>query len=348
MSLAPSTGPATEVTRRRAQGALYGLALGDALGMPTQDLTREQIRADHGTIDRLLPAGPHQLIAAGQVAGTVTDDTEQMILVAELLVRHGRIGAREFAEALVAWEERMRTRGSLDLLGPSTTAAIAALRRGASTQEAGRCGTTNGAAMRIAPVGVLCPPEPLSALVERVVEASVVTHNTSLGLAAAAAVAAAVSAGISGADREQAIEHAVRAAELGARRGHPVAGPSIAARTRWAIDFLPAQPDLDRAVYEVIGTGVAAQESVVAALAIAATVQDPWEAVCRAAGAGGDTDTVAAIVGAVVGAGAGLAGFPRGAIQIVRRVNDLQLETIVDALLVRRARTASGTEGAQP
>ena len=65
-------------TRVRARGALYGLAIGDALGMPTQMLSRPQIVARWGTLlagFELAPPG--HPIAAGLPAGTVTDDTEQ-------------------------------------------------------------------------------------------------------------------------------------------------------------------------------------------------------------------------------------------------------------------------------
>lgn len=325
--------------RQKAIGALLGLAIGDALGMPTQDLTPERIKADHGRITGFEAAGPHQIIAAGQPAGTITDDTEQMVLVATMLAEHGRIEPLPFALTLSAWEETMRERGSLDLLGPSTQAAISAIRAGASPEESGRNGTTNGAAMRIAPVGIANRPEPLDELVNRVVEACGVTHNTSLGISSAAAVAAAVSAGLNGARRTEAVTHGIEAAELGAQRGHQLPGPSVAARARWAIDWLPSQPDPGRAIYDVIGTTVASQESVVAALAICATVEDPWDAVCLAAGIGGDTDTVAAIVGAICGATHGVDAFPAQAVETVITVNDLHLDDIVDALLKLRLDT---------
>ncbi|WP_226913288.1 ADP-ribosylglycohydrolase family protein [Gephyromycinifex aptenodytis] len=327
--------------RRRALGALYGLAIGDALGMPTQDLTQEQIRDDYGRIAAFLPAGPHQIIAACQPAGTVTDDTEQMILVATMLAQTGSIAALPFARALAEWEDSMRERGSLDLLGPSTRAAIASIRAGASAEESGKNGTTNGAAMRIAPVGVANPPEALDELVDRVVEACGVTHNTSLGISSAAAVAAAVSAGVSGASRSAAVELGIEAAEIGALRGHQVPGPSIAARARLAVDWLPSVPDPARAIYDVIGTTVASQESVVAALAICASIGDPWEAVCLAAGVGGDTDTVAAIVGAICGATNGIEAFPENAVATIQSVNDIHLEDVVDKLLQLRLSTAT-------
>ena len=100
----------------------------------------------------------------------------------------------------------MAERGSLDLLGPSTKRAVAAVLAGTPPDEAGAAGDTNGAAMRIAPVGIAvalpaasASHADLSTLVDHVVMASSVTHNTGIALAGAAAVAAAVSAGVSGA-----------------------------------------------------------------------------------------------------------------------------------------------------
>jgi ADP-ribosylglycohydrolase len=63
---------------------------------------------------------------------------------------------------------------------------------GADLAQAGRSGTTNGAAMRIAPVGVATPGGDPALLVDRVVAASMVTHNTGIALAGAAAVAGAI------------------------------------------------------------------------------------------------------------------------------------------------------------
>ena len=74
-------------TRIRALGALYGLALGDALGMPTQSLPRAEIVARYGPLVGGFHPGPdgHPL-AAGLPAGSVTDDTEQAVLLARLIV----------------------------------------------------------------------------------------------------------------------------------------------------------------------------------------------------------------------------------------------------------------------
>ncbi|KGM14632.1 hypothetical protein N867_18795, partial [Actinotalea fermentans ATCC 43279 = JCM 9966 = DSM 3133] len=147
-----------EATARadRALGALLGLAVGDALGMPTQLLSRDAVVAGYGPVlAGFTPAPADHPIAAGLPAGTVTDDTEQAVLLARLLVDGGgRVDPAELARRLVAWEDAMRARGSLDLLGPSTKRALADLLAGADPDDVGRYGDTNGAAMRVTPVGV--------------------------------------------------------------------------------------------------------------------------------------------------------------------------------------------------
>jgi ADP-ribosylglycohydrolase len=324
-----------------ALGALAGLAVGDALGMPTQAMRRADILADYGPITGLTAAGPRQVIAAGRPAGAVTDDTEQALLLARLLIAgEGRIDPLGFAGALVDWEQAMPAKGSLDLLGPSTRAALGALAAGTPPAEAGRSGATNGAAMRIAPVGVATPPEPLAALVDAVVAASMVTHNTSIGLAAAAAVGAAVSAGIAGASRADCIEIAIAAAGLAAGRGHWVAGGQVGPRIAWVTSYLARVPpeawadELDT----VVGTSVAAQESVVAAFGILAVARSAWDGVCLAASAGGDTDTMGAIVGSMAGAIDGVSAWPPDTVRRVEAVNDLDLAPTAAALLRLRAR----------
>ncbi|WP_263247478.1 ADP-ribosylglycohydrolase family protein [Saccharopolyspora rosea] len=326
--------------RDRALGAFSGLALGDALGMPTQSMSRADIAVHYGSVATLLDAVAAQPISPGLPAGSVTDDTEQAVLVARLLIDGGgRIEPKVFAEALLDWEAGIVRRGLADLLGPSTKRALELLEAGVPPEEAGRTGTTNGAAMRITPVAIATPPE-LGALLDAVVAASGLTHNTSLGIAGAAAVAAAVSAGIDGADLPTALDHAERAAAAGAPRGHWSAGGDIAARIRWARGWVRGMdvPALADAVAEVIGTSVAAQESVVAAFALAEALGDrPVRALTLAAELGGDTDTVAAMCGAVLGAQHGLSGLPADLVAAVRRVNGLDLEPVVDGLLHLRS-----------
>jgi ADP-ribosylglycohydrolase len=324
----------------RARGALYGLAIGDALGMPTQLLSRRQVVQRWGPLlTGFAPAPPGHPIAAGMPAGAVTDDTEQAVLLARLLLA-GPVDPRELAAALVAWERDMAARGSLDLLGPSTRRAVDAVLAGTPPEEAGVSGDTNGAAMRITPVGVLKAPDDLPALVAAVHGASLVTHNTSVAVAGAAAVAAAVSVGIAGASSgadsvARATEVAVTAARLGAQCGRWVAGAEVAARIGWATSLVSGLPAEEAAevIYSLVGTSLATQESVPAAFAVLSAVPaDPWRACLLAASLGGDCDTIAAMAGAIGGACHGLAAFPPHAVEVIDG-NGLGLAELADSLL---------------
>ncbi|WP_046728850.1 ADP-ribosylglycohydrolase family protein [Streptomyces humi] len=324
----------------RALGAFYGLALGDALGMPTQVMSRQDVVRVYGTLTGFEPARPDNPVSAGMPAGSVTDDTEQAVIVARLIDEgHGRIDPLRLAHELLDWEKEMKAKGSFDLLGPSTKAALDAVARGVPPREAGRNGTTNGAAMRVTPVGIAFAADPLDTFVDRVVESCQVTHDTTVGIAGAAAVAAAVSTGVDGGSLDAAVTAAVTAARAGARRGHWVAGADIAARIEWARELvrgLPRAEALDRVV-SLVGTSVASQESVPAAFAVLALADgDPWQAALLAANLGGDSDTIGAIAGAVAGSVAGLRALPADAVRTLRTVNALDLEPLTTRLLAHR------------
>jgi ADP-ribosylglycohydrolase len=328
------------MTRRdRALGALTGLAVGDALGMPTQTLPREAIAAAGG-VTGFRAAAPDHPLAHGLPAGRVTDDTEQALLLADALVDGGgRVDPQRLADDLDRWERDARARGSLDLLGPSTRSAIQAVREGVAPELAGANGTTNGAAMRIAPVGIATRIDDAEVLVDAVESACLVSHHTSVAIAGAAAVAAVVSAGVDGRDLPVAAALGITAARAGARRGRWVAGAEVAARISWSVE-LAGRRDVPTAIDRVvrlIGTSLATQESVPAAFAMLLLhPDDPWAACCAAASLGGDTDTIAAMTGAMAGAIHGVGAFPADAVATVRAVNDLRLDERVDALLALR------------
>jgi sugar/nucleoside kinase (ribokinase family) len=172
---------------------LYGLAIGDALGMPTQLLSRRQITTLWGPLLTGFETAPAwHPIAAGMPAGAVTDDTEQAVLLGRLLLT-GRVDPRELATALVAWERDMAARGSLDLLGPSTRRAVEAVLTGTPPEEAGTSGDTRLGAERghwVAGADVAARIEWAAALVagKHAVEAScVITAGGGFNVMSAAA-----------------------------------------------------------------------------------------------------------------------------------------------------------------
>lgn len=336
----------------RALGALLGGALGDALGMPTQNLSREEISRDFGTImDFVAPTSDHP-ISGGLPAAAITDDTEQALLLARHIINSpDEFDDRSWAERLLTWEDWVKERKLHDLLGPSTKRAMGALLKGAPVSETGRYGHTNGAVMRISPVGIATPAEPLSHLIDKVEATCRVTHNTAAAISAAAAVAAAISAAIDGADRDQAIACARAAARAGEHRGHDQDKVDVAARIDLALAIAEG-PRADQACAEIaerIGTTVASRDSVPAAFAIFKLSRgDAWQAGLLSANIGGDTDTIGAIAAGMAGACSGAASLPEDKLSTLLSVNRLDLSEIVASLLkVRqaRARDHSALEG---
>ena len=91
-------------------------------------------------------------------------------------------------------------------------------------------------------------------------------------------------------------------------------------------------------IYTLVGTSLATQESVPAAFAVLAAVpDDPWQACLLAASLGGDSDTIAAMAGAVAGACHGVEAFPPDALAIID-AHGLDLPALADDLYDLRAR----------
>lgn len=336
-----------DATYDRALGALYGIALGDATGMPSELWPRDRIQSHFGWIDDLLPAPDGHFIVDGWVAGQVTDDTQQSLMLADAIIEDGgRLRAATVARHLVAWADRVgATEGHF--LGPSSSRAIAALRDGAAPEEAGFWGETNGAAMRIAPVGIATPAHDPETLVDEVEAASVPSHGTNVAIAGAAMIAAAVSAAVDGDAVSEAVERAIEAAEVGLRRGRAVPAASLVRRTRWAVARVRAggaRDDVLQDLYDMLGAGVATTESVPAAMALVVMGDgDPVVATRLAANLGGDCDTIGAMVGAMCGALAGWQAIPDRYRRMLVEVNDLDLEPTARALVqIRLAKAANG------
>ena len=344
----------------RAYGALAGLALGDALGMPTQAMSPEQIRAVYGRITGLVDGDASQPYAPGMPAGSVTDDTEQALLVASLLVRgrgssSGRVAlnAVEFAHALLAWEDSMIERGSLDLLGPSTKAALERVRAGEDPLTVGGEGTTNGAAMRVTPIGIAMSTADPEAFADAVWSSCQVTHATRQGFQSAALVAAAVSMGIDAArspslDLRSLLWKAVTYVDSLPERGAWTPDPDVVAATRRAMQLAvnPASSSLECLV-EQVGTSVASAHAIPMAFALLARVPSP-QALLDAANIGGDTDTIGAIAGAILGAALGVQDLPTDSLTMIEEVSHLGLSSVAGDLLELRDQALLGRQEESP
>ena len=333
----------------RAYGAFAGLALGDALGMPTQAMSPEQIRAVYGRVTGLVDGDDSQPYAPGMPAGSVTDDTEQALLIASLLVRGGgsssgrvALDAGDFSHALLSWEDSMIERGSLDLLGPSTKAALERVRAGEDPLTVGGLGTTNGAAMRVTPIGIAVSTADSEAFADAVWSSCQVTHATRQGFQSAALVAAAVSLALdwpetSASDMTTLLWKAVSYVDSLPERGAWTPDPDVVAATRRAMQLVanPASSSLECLV-EQIGTSVASAHAIPMAFALLARDPSP-RALLDAANLGGDTDTIGAIAGAILGSVLGVEAFDPAMLTQVELTSHLDLPSIALELLALRA-----------
>ncbi len=167
-----------------ALGSLIGLAVGDALG----DLGRnDEIRQRYGIVTNLFENSQS------------TDDTEFAVLTARTLID---CGGNLTTEAVVAsWRKRILDQGGVvDRGGMPLYGAVANLQRGALPPLSGKDNVANyddGAAMRIAPIGIICAGDPGRAAALAKIEAEI-SHYAD-GIWAAQAVAASIAVAMVGA-----------------------------------------------------------------------------------------------------------------------------------------------------
>jgi ADP-ribosylglycohydrolase/sugar/nucleoside kinase (ribokinase family) len=333
MSTDQSTPLSLHERLNRTEGALWGQACGDAFGMPNSFLKLPIWRTG-------MEAGPvNSPYHAGYAPGRVTDDTEQaQSLTVAFEQSEGPLDVSIVAVELERWLDSVGGQDSL-AVGPSTKRAMAAIKNGTPVELAGVSGVTNGAPMRIAVVGAWAALNDFTfdELLADVEAACVPTHNTSIAISGAAAVAAAVWAGIRGLGWSETLSQALLAARWGEERGTWIYGASVAERIIAAVDLAAAatsEVEATRVLSELIGMGEATTESVPAAFAAAAFAERNPEIAIRVAGnARGDTDTVAAMAGAIAGASTGPDLFPEAWKTAVAETNGLDVAAWSRALL---------------
>jgi len=327
----------------RVRGTLYGVALGDAMGMPSELWPRERVLSHFTQITGFLPGPDGHFVVDGFKAGEVTDDTQQTLMLAAAIVEaDGRVDPNIITKNLVRWADRVGASEG-NFLGPSSARAIEALRNGASPWDTGKTGETNGAAMRISPVGIISPSHDLITLVDRVEAACVVSHHTDVAISGASLLAGAVSAAIDS-DASTALETridgvlavALEAARLGHRRGERMVAASVPARTELAVSIARRPRGDDeflQALYDTVGASVLTTESVPAALGLFVRAKgDPLRASLLAANLGGDTDTIGAMATGLCGAFSGFSAIPAEYVDTLNQVNDFEIEQVADKL----------------
>lgn len=315
---------------------LQAFTIGDAAGMPTQMLSRERASQELSLHGIFFAAPADNPVCPGLAGASVTDDTHQLLILSDnLIAGEGDFNLGQFASEMLRWEQSMMLAGSLDLLGPSTKAALVKIGDAANTQEVRLAGTTNGAAMRVPAIACslsVTTPSGLSNLIDKIAQVNRVSHNSLDANLSSAAIAAMISSGIDGLSFEAAVETAVKASSLmlkkfeGNRDDNFILWlPGIFEELEKIGDSIEIESCLAY-IDKTIGTSLESRESVLAAFAIAKlSMPHPFSAALNAAKLGGDSDTIAALAAAVVAAFGGWGQREQDAAELVSSTNNLDM-----------------------
>ena len=309
-TLRTGRGAGNRVIAGRLAGSILGQALGDALGFVVEAQPPEVARVYVEGWLRTGRAGewPHPQFAFGQYS----DDTQ---LARELLLSYqeARGWAPElFAARLAQLFYQQRDVGA----GPGTRSAAQRLLAGVSWRQSGTPApyAGNGAAMRAGPLGLLLPER--EAMCRAAQEQTLITHLDSRCAAGAAAVARAVS--LAGSRRAIDIPSFVEDVAACAESQDSSVAAAIRGLMAW-VSLSPAaaaarvqESGLDPAQLDRWqGISAFVTPSVLWSLyAFLRSPDDYWETICSAIGVGGDTDTMAAMAGAMIGARLGVEALP--------------------------------------
>ncbi len=275
----------------RARGALLGLLVGNQLGVPTERLGTAQ------AIREAFPQGVRDLAPPPQES-SYDDDAAMAVLLAESLLAKGDFDANDVAARWVQWMQA-DGRG----IGPTTQRALGLIAEGTEPFEAGRLtleangktAVSNGCVMRCIPVA-LRYHDNVDKLIRVSTQQSAITHADERCTWGATAVNLAARELLHG--NPYFVEEVL----------HRLSG--LAPRVLLdAIRRVPweAESDLPIAVPGEHGYVVHCVE-----IAFWYAVHRPSleEALIFLVEAGGDTDTNAAVAGALLGARDGVAGIP--------------------------------------
>jgi len=311
---------ATAPTQDRFVGALLGGAIGDALGRPNEGSRSASLETDH-------PRHVTDYRAwrgwAGGPIGTITDDTQMTMCVAECLAANGYLDPEDLARRFVDWLPVGRGKGE------ATTRAVMRLQAGVPWDEAGENSAGNGAAMRSAPIGLLRWNDPARLRSEAILSA-LPTHREPMAIAGAVAMAAATAwlltrQGYDWTPEEfiAAVQRAIAGIEMKPQPERR--DPSSLTTLHDRIGEIPKL--LGRSPRDVLGYlygGAFVLESLPSAIyCFLRSPDDVEQMLLLGANAGYDTDTVAAMAGTLGGALGGIAALPQRLLPELEYRNEL-------------------------
>jgi len=286
------------------RGCILGLAVGDALGMPTEFLTVEDIRGRWG------PRGVQGFEGGHWPPGHFTDDTQMTLALAEGILAAGRDASvdeimAEVADEFVHW---MRDPlGGHRAPGNTCLTGCRNLADGVYWREAGVADSKGcGSAMRAAPIGLVWPGD-YERIREVAIAQSLATHEHPCALAGSVAAAALVSMALEGMAPAEMLERVIALTEE--------ISDEFVAQMVVVPEVLDLPGDRKRSHAQAwidLGGGWVAEEAVAGALYCFLRSPGDYRAtVLHAANTDGDSDSLACIAGAISGAYNGLDAIPQ-------------------------------------
>jgi ADP-ribosyl-[dinitrogen reductase] hydrolase len=289
-----------DTLKDRCAGAIVGFAVGDALGMPAEFLSREQILRYYGKpISGFIRAHPGHA-SDFLPRGSYTDNTQTMLATAECLIECKKMDPARHADALLSW--------SLNTI-PHRTPSAANLKAckhlsmGRPWNKSGVFSSDCAAAMRMIPIGLFfnCSPEILT---RAALDNCTITHNEPRARAACVGVAYLIARLVLSDDHclpgDQVLETADHISHL---------DEDLASLLRWTTQVTHLPPE--EALFE-IGTSADAIETVPAAVYCFLKYPKQYaSAVLSAVNAGDASDAIGALAGSFVGALHGVGAINR-------------------------------------
>lgn len=293
----------------RVEGMLLGLAIGDALGNTTEGRLPHVRRNDHGEIRDYLP-NRH---ADGQRVGVPSDDTQLAFRLVESLIQHGRVQPTDILERFGA--------AHVTGIGGTVHAAIRAHQSGKSWPECGQPSAGNGALNRIAPVVIPHLAGGSTAIWRDTILATAITHNDPMAIGASVAFIDLLMTLLRSEGPPEPSRLLNRWTSIIRPFEPDLVYPPRGTASVQSPTWRAAQMDVKRAIEVGLPTltalgrwqsGAYLLETVPSVLLILARYSDdPEEALIRAVNDTKDNDSIAAIVGAALGALYGASAWPR-------------------------------------
>ncbi|MCE1253709.1 MAG: ADP-ribosylglycohydrolase family protein [Anaerolineae bacterium] len=322
----------------RAYGCLLGVAIGDALGMPASFMSPLKIKNVYGRIDDFLQPASEQVQHGSLAGGTFTDDTQESMIIASVLIEAGAFDEKLFLTKMKEWAIKTDILNST-VIGPSTRRFLTAILNDGDVYDAGKTGDTNGGAMRAAPIGVFYAGREEAAM-HSALAFTRPSHGSKAGLASACAIAAAVAACVGGQrDTALVMDAAIRAAEYGEEKGFDIPSPSVAERINLVKEVVEQYRGreltwLAEKLYRLIGAGMKSYESIPLSLGIFYAANGDFEkGLLTAVNIGDDADTNGSIVGGLCGAYSGSMAVRPAWKERIENQNDVDFDKMARDLL---------------